>query len=145
MCLLGRFDNFGARRRYLGHTGYVITSHNILRDVTIYKHPDTGCWRRSAQVALEYYSLLFNTGVGYRNWPRYGLRWSGLCCHSRHSTSGAGRRAAAPAGPTSAVPGVAAQTTTAQTVWVVNFYSTTICKLVDLIPALHQSDGRIPN
>ena len=28
---------------------------------------------------------------GYRNWPRYGLRWSGLCCHSRHSTSGAGR------------------------------------------------------
>ena len=37
----------------------------------------------------------------YRNWPRYGLRWSGLCCHSRHSTSGAGRRAATPAGPTS--------------------------------------------
>ena len=31
----------------------------------------------------------------YRNWPRYGLRWSGLCCHSRHSTSGAGRRVAA--------------------------------------------------
>ena len=31
----------------------------------------------------------------YRNWPRYGLRWSGLCCHSRHSTSGAGGRAAA--------------------------------------------------
>ena len=24
-------------------------------------------------------------------------------------------------------------------------YSTTICKLVDLIPALHQSDCRIPN
>ena len=49
----------------------------------------------------------------YRNWPRYGLRWSGLCCHSRHSTGGAGRRAA---GPTSAVPGVAAQTTPTQTV-----------------------------
>ena len=32
---------------------------------------------------------------------------------------------AAPAGPTSAVPGVAAQSTPAQTVWVVNFYSTT--------------------
>ena len=32
--------------------------------------------------------------------------------------------AVAPAGSTSAVPGVAAQTTTAQTVWVVNFYST---------------------
>ena len=36
--------------------------------------------------------------------------------------------AAAPAGSTSAVPGVAAQTTTAQTVWVVNFYSTTKMK-----------------
>ena len=38
----------------------------------------------------------------YRNWPRYGLRWSGLCCHSRHSTSGpavARPLAAAPAGP----------------------------------------------
>ena len=22
------------------------------------------------------------SGTGYRNWPRYGLRWSGLCCHS---------------------------------------------------------------
>ena len=33
---------------------------------------------------------------GYRNWPRYGLRWSGLCCYSRHSTSGAGRRLPAP-------------------------------------------------
>ena len=31
----------------------------------------------------------------YRNWPRYGLRWSGLCWHCRHSTSGAGHRAAA--------------------------------------------------
>ena len=28
--------------------------------------------------------------------------------------------------------------------WLVG-YSTTICKLVDLIPALHQSDCRIPN
>ena len=64
----------------------------------------------------------------YRNWPRYGLCWSGLCWHSRHSTSGAGRRAAAPASSTSAVPGVAAQTTSAQTVWVVNFYSTTKTK-----------------
>ena len=25
------------------------------------------------------------------------------------------------------------------------YYSTMICKLVDLIPALHQSDCRIPN
>ena len=50
----------------------------------------------------------------------YGLRWSGLCCHCRHSTRGAGRRAAASgratAGPTRAVPAVAAQTTPAQTV-----------------------------
>ena len=36
--------------------------------------------------------------------------------------------AAAPAGPTSAVPGVAAQTTTTQTVWVVNIYFTTKTK-----------------
>ena len=34
------------------------------------------------------------TVTEYRNWPRYGLHWSDLCCHSRHSTSGAGRRAA---------------------------------------------------
>ena len=30
----------------------------------------------------------------YSNWPQYGLHWSGFCCHSRHSTSGTGRRAA---------------------------------------------------
>ena len=48
----------------------------------------------------------------------YGLRCRGLCCHSRHSTRGpAGAAASGRAGrPTSAVPGVAAQTTTAQTV-----------------------------
>ena len=46
----------------------------------------------------------------------YGLRCRGLCCHSRHSTHGAGRRGRATAGPTRAVPGVAAQTTPAQTV-----------------------------
>ena len=40
----------------------------------------------------------------------YGLRCHGLSCHSRHSTRGA------TAGPTRAVPGVAAQTTPAQTV-----------------------------
>ena len=43
----------------------------------------------------------------------YGLRCRGLCFHSRHSTRGAGRRGRATAGPTRAVPGVAAQTTTA--------------------------------
>ena len=48
-----------------------------------------------------------------------GLRCRGLCCHSRHSTRGAAGAAAsgrATAGPTRAVPGVAAQTTKAQTV-----------------------------
>ena len=30
-------------------------------------------------------------GEGYRNWPRYVLRCCGLCCHSQHSMSGAGR------------------------------------------------------
>ena len=32
----------------------------------------------------------------YRNWPRYGLRCNGLCCHSRNNTSGAGRHAETP-------------------------------------------------
>ena len=41
--------------------------------------------------------VLLNTRVrtSYRNWPRYALRWNGLCCHSWHSTSEAGRRTAA--------------------------------------------------
>ena len=38
----------------------------------------------------------------------YRLRWSGLCCHCRHSTRGAGRPGHATAGPTRAVPAVAA-------------------------------------
>ena len=42
-----------------------------------------------------YWKHRYTITWGYRNWPRYGLRWSGLCWHSRHSTSGAGRRAAA--------------------------------------------------
>ena len=46
----------------------------------------------------------------------YGLRCRGLCCHSLHTTRGAGQRGHATAGPTCAVPGVAAQTTPAQTV-----------------------------
>ena len=40
---------------------------------------------------------------------------------------------AAPASSTSAVPGVAAQITTEQTVWVVNFYSTTKTKQYTII------------
>ena len=86
---------------------------------------DVSHTRVSARSAWPHVSFDIIHLISYRNWPRYGLRWSGLCCHFRHSTSGAGRRAA---GPTSAVPGVAAQTTTAQTVWVVNFYSTTKTK-----------------
>ena len=50
----------------------------------------------------------------------YGLHCRGLCCHSRHSTRGpAGRRGRKwprDGRPTRAVPGVAAQTTPAQTV-----------------------------
>ena len=61
----------------------------------------------------------------------YGLRWSGLCCHSRHSTHGAARRGRATAGPTSAVPGVAAQASPVQTVsW--------------SIPITHQHDQVTP-
>ena len=52
----------------------------------------------------------------------YGLSWSGLCCHSWHSTRGASRRGCTTAGSTRAVLGVAAQTTPAQTIWVVNSY-----------------------
>ena len=48
--------------------------------------PQKMAWRRPA---------IIWTIDGYRNWPRYGLHWSGLCCHFRHSTSGTGRRAAA--------------------------------------------------
>ena len=40
----------------------------------------------------SWYVFASGAVVGYRNWPRYGLRWSGLCCHCRHSTRGAGRR-----------------------------------------------------
>ena len=46
----------------------------------------------------------------------YSLPCRGLCCHSRHSTRGAGRRGRATAGSTRAVPEVAAQTTPVQTV-----------------------------
>ena len=74
----------------------------------------------------------------------YGLCCHGLCCHSRHSTRGAGRRGRLLA------PLVLCRQ------WQHKpfqrrpyrdqfLYSTMICKLVDLIPALHQSDCRIPN
>ena len=42
--------------------------------------------RQVTRKMLPFYDVIMATG--YRNWPRYGLRWSGLCCHSRHSTSG---------------------------------------------------------
>ena len=57
------------------------------------------CSTRNPSIYIQVKQLprirLDYTVNGYRNWPRYGLRWSGLCWHSRHSTSGAGRRAAA--------------------------------------------------
>ena len=55
----------------------------------------------------------------------YGLRCRGLCCHSRHSTRGpAGRKRPRDGRPTRAVPGVAAQSTPAQTVsWSISIAS----------------------
>ena len=123
---------------------YVTKPRYMIAIVLFYKNNMTVAYklRGVALMLPEYFDFstrrvkmsLSCSAVGYRNWPRYGLRWSGLCCHSRHSTSGpaVARPLAAACGrvgrPTSAVPGVAAQTTTAQTVWVVNFYSTTKTK-----------------
>ena len=56
---------------------------------------------------------------GYRNWPRYGL----------------GRKRPSDGRPHSCCVAVAAQTTTAQTVWLVNFYSTTKTKQYTAINA----------
>ena len=113
--------------RRLGGTGHF---NNLENGVAQHRKGDGICHAFNSAKGCARLACRFAHAcmVCYRNWPRYCLRWCGLCCHSRHSTSGAVRRAAAPAGPTSAVPGVAAQTTTAQTVWVVNFYSTTKTK-----------------
>ena len=60
---------------------------------------------------------------------RSALEWFVLPLPAQHEWAGHRAAACGRAGrPTSAVPGVAAQTTTAQTVWVVNFYSTTKTK-----------------
>ena len=48
--------------------------------------------------------------VNYRNWPRYGLHWSGWYCYPAQRV----------------LCRIAVPTTTAQTVYVVNFYPTTI-------------------
>ena len=56
--------------------------------------------------------------MDYRNWPRYGLRW-----RPRY-----GR-------PHSCCAAMAVQTTPGQTVWVVNFYSTTKTKQYTVINA----------
>ena len=78
----------------------------------------------------------------------YGLRCRGLCCHSRHSTSGpavARPLAAAPAGPLVLCREWQHKPLQRRPYRGQFLYSTTICKLIDLIPALHQSDCRIPN
>ena len=60
---------------------------------------------------------------------RSALEWFVLPLPAQHEWAGRCAAACGRAGrPTNAVPGVAAQTTTAQTVWVVNFYSTTKTK-----------------
>ena len=73
------------------HISFIIAS-------LVMKHP-----RHYSDVTMcAMASQITSLTIGYRNWPRYGLRWSGLCCHSRHSTSGpavARPLAAAPAGP----------------------------------------------
>ena len=70
------------------------------------------------------YYIYDNFAVGYRNWSRYGLRWSGWYCYlAQHELcwpSHGGLR------PRRVLCQIAVPTTTAQTVWVVNFYSTTI-------------------
>ena len=96
-------------------------------------------------------SYIFEKVWNVLHWRRY--KWSGFClaynsllknAAHRHVVIGIDHdkvcavvvcaatpgtaRGRATAGPTSAVPGVAAQTTTAQTVWVVNFYFTTKTK-----------------
>ena len=58
----------------------------------------------------------------FRNWPRYGLRWSGRYCNPAQHELCRPSHGRLP----SAVSRIAVPTTTAQTVQVVNFYSTTI-------------------
>ena len=68
---------------------------------------------------------------------------AGVVCVATPGTARVGPAVAAPAGPRSAVPGVAAQSTTAQTVWVVYFYSTTKTKQHTTIdPATIMTMGR---
>ena len=80
---------------------------------------------------LLYHLAKFSQWSYYRNWPRYGLCWSGLCCHSRHSTSGAGCCAAAcgRAGrPHECCAGSGSTNHSSTDRIVVNFYSTTKTK-----------------
>ena len=97
-------------------------------DVTLIYHSDTvSQWRcqpgRFSMAAHRHdrrgiYRCVFLRFLGRLEIDHsYGLRCHGLCSHSRHSTRGTGRRGRATVGLTRAVPGVAAQTTPAQTVW----------------------------
>ena len=80
-----------------------------------------------------FFSFFLDSNIyAYRNWPQYGLCWSGLCCHC--GTAWVGSAAARPLVVAAAglhhkcCAAVAAPTTPAQTVWVVNLYSTTKTK-----------------
>ena len=59
-------------------------------DIWIYNSRLDFCGKHQLHIEIQFLDI-----ICYRYWPRYGLRWSGLCCHSRRSASGAGRRAAA--------------------------------------------------
>ena len=62
--------------------------------------------------------LQLENGGCYRNWPRYGLRWSGWYCNpEQHELCRPSQRV---------LFRIAVPTTTAQTVYVVHFYSTMI-------------------
>ena len=64
----------------------------------------------------------------YRNWPRYGLRWSGWYCYpTQHELYRPSRGRFRPRRPAQRVLcRITVPATTAQTIQVVNFYSTTI-------------------
>ena len=67
---------------------YCISARITIWDIYLLEHTIQGWEQNNCTTSILSMRV-------FRNWPRNGLRWSGLCCHSRHSTSGAGRRAAA--------------------------------------------------
>ena len=94
-------------------------------------------WMKMLELWLKFqWSLFLIIGIDH------DTVCAGVVCAATPGTARVGP-AVAPAGPTSAVPGVAVQTTTAQTVWVVNFYSTTKTKQYTMInPAMIMTMSR---